>query len=276
MYASSLTCEDVQDLHCTNPSDNSCHIQNKCWNSDSHVADDTTWPCCYSKIERAIVVDDFLRLHRANIERAIDLLRRAMRQRNLKDLDPERDALALTFGFRAHTCCASGNPATQLFLQAVDHLEIGVAAGGHALVQGRAYEAYEATDGHHHEACACVRAGAEREPMLTVFCHAGGIDNCLSVPLRPISMDKASEADLISKDWITHLRVVTTAGMFYATDVDTGEKDVRSILQKEGKEWKWARMPKDQWERVRDKRWRYMGPEPDVCLDKLPGIGRRK
>ena len=201
-------------------------------------------------------MNNFVELHRLNINLAIELLRCALQRRGA-DLDPLRHSLAFTLGYRANS---DGNPATLLFIRKIELVEGNPGAE-------ETQVAREGADGHRDSA---PPAG---EPRLEVVFRGGGASVSAWTTLMPIDpVDKLVLA-LYSMDWIGHLRFVTTIGAIF--EKPSGSDPSVWVMHKKGGKWRRRRATEEECSRVFTLSAMDTGSEPVVEMGSLSAFLRR-
>ena len=206
---------------------------------------DTSWPDEISKDERAVMLDDWLTLHRASIIVAIAALRHSLRGTQPSDIDPTKHALSFILGYRANN---DGNPATRLVIKKIDILRIVSLKPEDQLFSGPANDEF-----------------GDRIGVLHICFTAGGAECHVRMPLYGEPPRGLDEHMKNRPGWINHLRVATTMGIVFAND--RGEEPGAMVRQ--GKYWTWARLLPQDWASIEQSYWRHMGPEPEINMDML-------
>ena len=214
-------------------------------------ANDASWPEDMPEAQRTVVVDDFLEVHWVSFGLAIHALRR--RLRNFRDLNPDKHMVLFMLGHRAKT---DGNPATRLFIQKV---QVGT-----LVVSVKDLELQAELD---------VQVAEEEEDSpLHVHFLAGGVEVHRILYLGRDAGRDVDPNDSLWANWITHLRVATTAGVVYHQEggMQPGK------MEKKGRVWQWTTMNYSDFGKIVRRYWRYMGPEPEIDMGPLQGLCRRE
>ena len=186
-----------------------------------------------------MILDDFLTLHHTNIALAIGVLRHSMKNRPPWDINPYEHAFAITLQYNPDS---DGNPATRLALKKVEVLDVRTQRGKDAVADG-------------------LGSG-----QLTILYYTGGIQARESLLWRNHSSEEDQAYEVFWADWLTHLRVCMTCGVF-----QTIEDMDEFWMVKRGRIWEMERTPMRQWRAIQKNRRRYLGPQPEIDTTVLFG-----
>lgn len=254
----SYACQDAQDPQHQFPGESSAPSPD----ADSQAPGDggernnyTTWPADIPQAQRDIILDKFVTLHRGSFMRSILELRCLLHRQNSHNIDPDTQGVIFTLGYRIKT---DGNPATRLFVKRV---EIAHCEKLPSMVNPKLMAQINVD---------------EVIGSLKIMFRGGGSRNFATLPLGRIIPDDMTMFGPTCSDWLNELRVVTTAGIVAEPEERQEGTNTAGVLQKNGKKWRWRKISGEDLAEIRGRRWRHMGPEPEVGLSLLHKSDHRK